>query len=63
MSFGKKYVLLANRVLERVNLGPAFTQLGLDARKCIKSQAKVDLAFNFGHFLNIQLPRAYAAVR
>ena len=40
-------------VLKRVNLGPAFTQLGLDARKCIKLQAKVDLAFNFGHLKKI----------
>ena len=50
VSFGEKHVLLANRVLKRVNLGPDFTQLLLDSRKGIKSQAKVDLAFNFGHF-------------
>ena len=27
VSFGKKHVLLANRILKRVKLGPAFTQL------------------------------------
>lgn len=49
----EKHFLLANRFLERVNLGPAFTRLLLDASKCIKSHAKVDLAFHFGNSKNL----------